>query len=229
VGRRSSSPISKPAARMTALQSELKNRLRLILHLFNFVTFLTLLTSHPFTAPTLQRFNLSTLQRTHGAQPHPSFHCRRNFGARVASGFPAASSRPARPSRRCSDRIRFGVAPRASHCGLASCDCLVRSFGRACFSPEPRPLRTPPLPPARLGPPVRLWPPVRYYRLACRSRANHRQRCRLRSRTSRRRLNQSRHTASPRRARHQFCDLSTPILATPCRTFSPLRTNSHFL
>src|SRR5437762_9969571 len=206
---------------MTALQSELKNRLRLILHLFNFVTFLTLLTSHPFTAPTLQRFNLSTLQRTHGAQPYPSFHCRRNFGARFASGFPAANSRPARPSRRCSDRIRFGVAPGASHCGLASCDCLVRSFGRACFSPEPRPL--PPFPPVRLG------PPVRYYRLACRSRANHRQRCRLRSRTSRRRLDQSRHTASPRRARHQFCDLSTPILATSRRAFSPLRTDPYFL
>src|SRR5439155_5190589 len=179
---------------------------------------------NPFNAfnfSSVHRSNPSTLQRTHGAQPHPSFHCRRNFSAHSASGFPAANSRPARPSRRCSDRIRFGVAPCAPHCRLALRACLVRPFGGACFFPEPRPL--PPFPPVPLG------PPVRYYRLACRSRANHRQRCRLRSRTYRRRLNQSSHTASPRRARHQFSDLSTPILATSRRTFSPLWTDPYFL
>src|SRR2546422_4050496 len=208
------------------------------LHLFNFGTFLTLLTSQCSNPSTLQRCNDSTLEpfnalpHPNAPQPHPPLHRRRDLSPDSASGFPPAKFRPARPSRHCPDRVRFGLASGTPNRRVALRNCLLRAFGLAGFSPKSRSGRPlPPLPPVRLGPlpPVWLRPPVRHHRLACRSRANHRQRRRLRSRTSRGRLDQSSHTASPRRTRYQFSDLSTPILATPHRTFSPLRTDSHLL
>src|SRR5882757_7858798 len=104
------------------------------------------------TTPPLQH---SIIPGPNGAQPHPPFHRHRNLGARGTSSFPAAKSRRPCPRCRRPDRIGFGLAAGTPHRRVALRYCLVRPFGRTCFSSEPRVGHTLPIPPVRLGPSVR--------------------------------------------------------------------------